>query len=69
MTDLRKFYINGEWVEPVSSREMDVINPATEAKFATITLGTSDDVDRAVAAAKAAFPTYSRTVKKSAWPC
>jgi len=64
MKDLRKFYINGEWVEPESSREMDVINPATEAKFATITLGTVGDVDRAVAAAKAAFPAYSRTSKE-----
>ncbi len=64
MKDLRNFYINGEWVKPESTREMDVINPATEAKFATITLGRSGDVDRAVAAAKSAFTTYSRTSKE-----
>jgi aldehyde dehydrogenase (NAD+) len=64
MKDLRNFYINGEWVKPESTREMDVINPTTEAKFATITLGASGDVDRAVAAAKAAFTTYSRTSKE-----
>jgi aldehyde dehydrogenase (NAD+) len=64
MKDLRNFYINGEWVKPESTREMDVINPATEAKFATITLGSSGDVERAVAAAKAAFTTYSRTSKE-----
>jgi len=61
MNDLRNFYINGEWVEPLSEREMDVINPATEAKIATITLGSAEDVDRAVAAAKAAFTGYGQT--------
>ena len=61
MNDLRNFYINGEWVEPLSERKMDVINPATEAKIATITLGSAEDVDRAVAAAKAAFTGYGQT--------
>ena len=64
MKDLRKFYINGEWVEPLSTREMDVINPASEAKIATITLGSVDDVDRAVAAANEAFATYSQTSRE-----
>ena len=64
MMDLRKFYINGEWVKPESNHEMEVINPATERGFATITLGTAGDVDRAVSAAKAAFPAYSRTSKE-----
>ena len=61
MKDLRKFYINGQWIEPLSEREMDVINPATETKIATITLGSAEDVDRAVAAAKAAFTGYGQT--------
>jgi aldehyde dehydrogenase (NAD+) len=64
MTDFTKFYINGEWVAPVEARPFDVINPATEEKVATISLGGARDVDRAVAAAKAAFPGYSRTSKE-----
>jgi len=63
MKDLRKFYINGEWVDPVSAEEMDVINPANERKIATITLGSPEDVNRAVAAANAAFVTYSQLDK------
>ena len=63
MKDLRKFYINGEWVDPQGSEEMDVINPATESAIAVITLGSAADVDRAVAAAVAAFPDYSQTPK------
>src|SRR5260370_755686 len=63
MTDFTKFYINGEWVAPVEPRTFDVINPATEEPVAKISLGSARDVDRAVAAAKAAFPSYSRTSK------
>jgi len=63
MNDLRNFYVNGQWVEPLSTREMHVINPATEASIATITLGSVEDVERAVAAATAAFVTYSQTEK------
>jgi len=64
MKDLRKFYIGGEWVDSDSSDEMDLINPATEAPIAQISLGTENDVNRAVAAAKAAFATYSMTSKE-----
>ena len=64
MKDLRKFYINGKWLEPVSRREMAVINPATEKSIATITMGSSEDIDRAVVAAKIAFASYSRTSKE-----
>lgn len=49
-----KFYINGEWVE-LDRPILDVINPATEQAFATIALGTADDVDAAAKAARAAF--------------
>jgi len=63
MKDLRRFYINGQWVDPASTRERDVINPATEKKIAAITLGSEQDVKRAVDAADAAFVTYSRTTK------
>ena len=63
MTDFTKFYINGEWVAPLQPRPFDVINPATEEPVAQISLGGAGDVDRAVAAAKAAFPAFSRTSK------
>jgi aldehyde dehydrogenase (NAD+) len=63
MKDLRKFYINGEWVDPEASEVMDVINPATESAIGVITLGTAADVDRAIAAAAAAFSGYSQTTK------
>ncbi len=56
-----QFYINGKWVEPVEPHDHDVVNPATEEPFAVISLGTKADVDKAVAAARAAFATYSQT--------
>jgi aldehyde dehydrogenase (NAD+) len=64
MTDFGKFYINGEWVEPIEPRPYDVINPATEEPAAQINLGSARDLDRAVKAAKTAFPAYSRTSKE-----
>jgi aldehyde dehydrogenase (NAD+) len=64
MTDFTKFYINGEWVAPVEPRVFAVINPATEEKVAEISLGGARDVERAVAAAKAAFPGFARTSKE-----
>lgn len=61
MHDYRQFYINGKWVNPVTANDCDVINPATEEVCAQISLGSEADVNLAVAAAKAAFETYSRT--------
>ena len=55
------FYINGEWVKPVKPATLEVINPATEEPFATISMGTAADVNKAVAAASAAFASYSKT--------
>lgn len=63
MQHLDKFYIDGQWVEPESDERFPVLNPATEAKLGEIVLGNLADVDRAVAAARAAFDHYSRTVK------
>jgi aldehyde dehydrogenase (NAD+) len=60
----QNFYINGEWVKPVSPRLLDVINPATESAYTQISLGSAADVDRAVAAAKAAFPAFSHTTRE-----
>jgi aldehyde dehydrogenase (NAD+) len=59
-----QFYINGEWVAPSTSETLDVINPATEESIAKIAMGGQADVDRAVAAAKAAFTTYSQTTRE-----
>ena len=60
MKDLTKFYINGQWVSPLVANDLAVENPATEETIATISLGAAADVDAAVAAAKAAFPSYSQ---------
>ncbi len=61
MKEFMQFYINGEWVDPAEPRSLEVENPATEEAFARISLGSAADVDRAVAAAKAAFPAFSNT--------
>ena len=60
MKDLRKFYINGQWVDPLVSNDLAVENPATEESIATISLGAAADVNAAIAAAKVAFPSYSQ---------
>lgn len=59
--DFRKFYIDGQWVEPLQGKEYQVINPATERPAGVISLGGVKDADRAVAAAKRAFEGYSLT--------
>ncbi|GAA1822549.1 aldehyde dehydrogenase family protein [Planosporangium flavigriseum] len=61
MDNTKKFYIDGAWVEPTTSATLDVINPATEQPIAAIALGAQADVDRAVAAARRAFESFSRT--------
>ena len=49
MKDLRKFYVDGEWVDPICANDLAVENPATEELVATISLGAMTDVNRAVA--------------------
>lgn len=61
MQEHLKFYIDGEWVDPATPATLDVINPTTEAPFATISMGSADDVEKAVAAAKTAFESFSKT--------
>lgn len=61
MENLMKFYIDGSWVDPVSTRTMPVLNPSTEQQIGTVALGSEDDVNIAVAAASAAFESYSTT--------
>ena len=58
--DYLKFFINGDWITPLGTETIDVINPATEQPFAAVTAGTPADVDRAVDAARRAFSDYSR---------
>ena len=59
MKNLSKFYIAGEWVNPISDNMMPVLNPATEEQIGTIALGNITDVENAVAAAKSAFDSFS----------
>ena len=61
LTDHRKFYINGQWVEPAVANDFEVINPSTEEACAVISLGGEADTNAAVAAAKAAFPAWAAT--------
>ena len=56
-----KFYIDGAWVDPVEPRTLDVIDPATEEPCGQISLGSAADVDKSVAAARAAFDSYAQT--------
>ncbi|MBC8240038.1 MAG: aldehyde dehydrogenase family protein [Alphaproteobacteria bacterium] len=63
MDNLLKFYIGGQWVPPASDATMPVLNPATEAQIGSVAMGSAADVDNAVAAAKAAFESFSQTSK------
>ena len=59
-----KFFINGSWVAPSGGTAIDVINPATEQPFAKVALGTKADVDKAVTAARAAFPAFAASSRE-----
>ncbi|WP_332771679.1 aldehyde dehydrogenase family protein [Phenylobacterium sp.] len=64
MREYLKFYIDGKWVEPVELKTLDVINPATEEVAGKIALGSAADVDKAVMAARKAFPAWSQTSRE-----
>ncbi len=64
MIDKRKFYINGQWKNPKYQNDFYVINPSNENAYAVISLGTKDDVDAAVNAAKNAFSNWSQVSKE-----
>jgi aldehyde dehydrogenase (NAD+) len=64
MLDKLQFYIDGQWVDPVEPRTLDVVNPATEEVCGRISLGSAADVDNAVAAAARAFETFSQTTRE-----
>ena len=64
MLEKRDFYINGQWVAPAEPNDYAVIDPSTEEQCAVISLGGQADTDAAVAAARAAFDSWSQTSKE-----
>lgn len=64
MREYLKFYIDGQWVDPVTPKTAEVINPATEEVSGSISLGSAADVDKAVAAARRAFPGWADTSRE-----
>ena len=63
MLDKRNFYINGKWVPPSRPSDFEVINPSNAEPFAVISLGSKEDTDSAVKAAKKAFVKWKETSK------
>ena len=59
--NMTKFYINGAWVEPISSVRIGVENPATEEIICQMAMGNDADADRAIMAARAAFDGWTVT--------
>jgi aldehyde dehydrogenase (NAD+) len=64
MREYLKFYIDGQWVNPVEPRTLNVVNPATEQVSGKVSLGSAADVDKAVKAARKAFATWSQTTRE-----
>ena len=64
MLEKKNFYINGEWVAPINSKDIEVINPATEKSCAVISLAGKEDVNNAVIAAKEAFKSWGFSTKE-----
>ena len=63
MLDRRNFYINGKWIKPFKKNDFPVINPSNEETFATISLGSKEDTDAAIKAAKNSFSSWKETSK------
>jgi aldehyde dehydrogenase (NAD+) len=64
MREYLTFYIDGQWVDPVKLKTLDIVNPATEQVSGKIALGSAADVDKAVKAARKAFATWSQTSRE-----
>ena len=64
MREYLKFYIDGQWVDPVEPGTLDVENPATERSCGRIALGCGADVDKAVRAARRAFAGWSQSSRQ-----
>ena len=56
---LNKFYIDGQWVDPIKDQTIDIINPANETVIGKLNVGNEQDIDKAVSAAKKAFSKFS----------
>ena len=63
MFNKKNFFINGKWIKPSKPNDFEVINPSNEEPFAFISLGSKEDTDAAVNAAKAAFAKWKETSK------
>ncbi len=61
--NLTKFYINGEFINPLSNETLEIINPANEEEIGIVSLGSVEDVDRAVYSARKAFSVSSKLSK------
>ncbi|HEY7008113.1 MAG TPA: aldehyde dehydrogenase family protein, partial [Jatrophihabitantaceae bacterium] len=61
MDERMELYIAGEWTKSSGDGVIEVENPATERAIGRVPEGTAEDVDRAVAAARAAFPGWAAT--------
>ncbi len=64
MLDKRNFYINGKWIKPSKLNDLEVINPSNEEPFAVISLGSKEDTNIAVKAAKNAFVSWKEKSKE-----
>ncbi|ADP82427.1 aldehyde dehydrogenase family protein [Pseudofrankia inefficax] len=64
MREYLKFYIDGKWTDPAGTATFEVVNPATEEVCGTVALGSAGDVDRAVAAARKAFPGWAASSRE-----
>jgi len=63
MREMLQFYIDGQWVDPIHAKPLDVINPATEEVCGRISMGTAEDVDKAVAAANRASAGFALSTR------
>ena len=64
MLDKKKFYINGQWVDPKTPKDLKVIDPSTENECAVISIGGKEDVNDAVSAATKAFESWAFSSKE-----
>lgn len=64
MRDYLKFYIDGSWVDPIVPSACAVIDPATEEVVGRVSLGSANDVDAAVHAARGAFRSWARASRE-----
>ncbi len=64
MTHEKQFYIDGQWVDPITPRLLDVIDPSTEEAYTQISIGSAADVDKAVVAAQKALVSFGRSTRQ-----